>query len=295
MLMTMLLIGGTGQIGSAVVSRLATEPELDIQVLTPNPDKAKVPKGVTVKKGDVLDIAALRSMLAGVDTLFILNPVVADEQTRALLTLRLAKDAGVKGVVYFSMVNSDVFADTPHASAKFAAERMIERFEIPATILRPNCFFQNDAMVKQPLLEQGRYAMPVGNVGVAMVDTSDVAEVAALEMLERERAMAPQPLRRVEISGPETLTGPSIAAIWSDVLGRPVSYAGDDTEPLERQSARQMKPVMAFDTTLMFRGFQRDGMLPSPDAAQAIEKKIGRPLRTYRAFAEQMKKAWLNA
>jgi hypothetical protein len=141
----------------------------------------------------------------------------------------LAKDAGVKGVVYFSMVNSDVFADTPHASAKFAAEQMIERFDIPATILRPNCFFQNDAMVKGPLLEQGRYGMPIGAVGVAMVDTRDIAEVAALEMLGRERAPEPLPRSRVEISGPEILTGSSIAAIWSDVLGKPVTYAGDDT------------------------------------------------------------------
>jgi hypothetical protein len=115
----MLLIGGTGQIGSAVVSKLATERGIDLGVLTPNPDKAQAPANVTVVKGDVLDMASMRSALAGVGTLFLLNPVVADEHTRALLTLRLATDAGVKGVVYFSMANSDVFADTPHASAKF--------------------------------------------------------------------------------------------------------------------------------------------------------------------------------
>jgi uncharacterized protein YbjT (DUF2867 family) len=292
--MTMLLIGGTGQIGSAVVSKLATERDIDLRVLTPNPDKAQVPANVTVVKGDLLDMASMRSALAGVGTLFLLNPVVADEHTRALLTLRLAKDAGVKGVVYFSMVNSDVFADTPHASAKFAAEQMIERFDIPATILRPNCFFQNDAMVKGPLLEQGRYGMPIGAVGVAMVDTRDIAEVAALEMLGRERAPEPLPRSRVEISGPEILTGSSIAAIWSDVLGKPVTYAGDDTGPLEKQLAEHMSAAMAFDTTLMFRGFQRDGMLPSPHAVQAVEEKLGRPLRTYRAFAEELQAAWRN-
>ena len=64
--MTMLLIGGTGQIGSAVVSKLATERGIDLRVLTPNPDKAQAPANVTVVKGDVLDMASMRSAIAGV-------------------------------------------------------------------------------------------------------------------------------------------------------------------------------------------------------------------------------------
>ena len=150
--MTILMIGGTGQVGSQVLSRLA-ERTKDIRVLSTDPEKAKLPDGVTAVKGDVLDPESLRAAMGGIGTLFLLNPVVADELTRALLTLRIAADAGVKGIVYFSMVNADTFADTPHASAKYAAELMIEHFGLPATILRPNCFFQNDVMIKEPLLQ----------------------------------------------------------------------------------------------------------------------------------------------
>ena len=290
--MTILLIGGSGHVGSEVVSQLVEKGADDVRVLSPDPGKVHLPDGVSVVRGDVLDIAGMRAVLRDVDTLFVLNPVVADEHTRALLTLRLAQDAGVKGIVYFSMVNADTFADTPHASAKYAAELMIERFDLPATVLRPNCFFQNDAMVKDPLLDGGVYAMPVGTVGVAMVDTRDIAEVAALELIRRDEAGHPQPRTLIEVSGPETLTGPGISAIWAEVLGKPVTYAGDDTGPFEKQSAEHMPAAMAFDTALMFRGFQRDGMLPGPGAAEAVAAMLGRPLRTYRAFAAEMAAAW---
>ena len=56
-----------------------------------------------------------------------------------------------------------------------------------------------------------------------------------------------------------------------------------------------MPAAMAFDTALMFRGFQRDGMLPSPGAAEAVAAMLGRPLRTYRAFAEEMLAEWNGA
>ena len=184
------------------------------------PDKAHLPPGVRAVKGDVLDPETMRGALRGVDTLFILNPVVADELTRALLTLRLAKDAGLKGIVYFSMANADALVDVPHAAAKFAGERLIESLDLPATILRPNYFFQNDAMVKDAFLGNGLYAMPVGNVGAAMVDIRDIADVAALELLKRDSAADRLPRDLIDISGPEILTADSIASIWTDVLGK---------------------------------------------------------------------------
>ncbi|WP_428375307.1 SDR family oxidoreductase [Lichenicoccus sp.] len=151
--MTILAIGGTGQIGSLVVSRLA-EQGAEIVVLTKDPAKAQLPPGVRAVEGDVLDPGTMRAAPQGVDTLFILNPVVADELTRALLTLRLARDAALKGIVYFSMANADALVDVPHAAAKYAGERMIETLDLPATILRPNYFFQNDA-IKETLLGKG--------------------------------------------------------------------------------------------------------------------------------------------
>ena len=207
--------------------------------------------------------------LKGIDTVFVLNPFVADELTRALLTLRLAADAGVKGIVYFSMVNSDALVDVPHAAAKFAAERMIETLDLPATILRPNYFFQNDAMIKDALLK-GVYAMPIGSTGAAMVDIRDIAEVAALELIKRDRATERLPRDLIDISGPEILTADALTAIWTDVLGKPIAYAGDDLKAFEKQIGAHLPAEMAYDTTLMFDAWQKIGVQPMPGAVDRL-------------------------
>jgi hypothetical protein len=46
---------------------------------------------------------------------------------------------------------------------------------------------------------------------------------------------------------------------------------------------------MAYDVAGMFRGFQRDGMVAKPEAVDRVVKLLGRPLRTYRRYAEETK------
>ncbi|MBC8082202.1 MAG: NmrA/HSCARG family protein, partial [Hymenobacter sp.] len=118
------------------------------------------------------------------------------------------------------------------------------------------------------------------------------AEAAALFLLRRENAPDPLPGEVVELSGPEVLTGESVAAIWSEVLGRPVAYAGDDLAAFEQQSRAQMPGWLAYDTALMFRGFQRSGMLPGPGAVAELTRLLGHPPRSYRSFAEEMAAQW---
>ncbi len=291
--MTILAIGGTGQIGSRVVRKLADE-GADVVVMTQRPDTASVPDGVRTVKGDGLEPEAVRAALRGVDTIFILNPVASDELTRALTNLRLASDAGVKGIVYFSMVNADKLVDVPHAAAKFAAERMIETLGLPATILRPNFFFPN-GVVKELLMDKGIYSMPIGNKGGAIVDIGDIAEVAALELLRRERSDRPLPRDLIDISGPEVLTADQITAIWSDVLGKTVAYVGDDLTAFEQQVRAHAPPEMAYDLALMFDAWQKIGVMPMPGAADRLVAMLGRPLKTYRAFAEETAAQWRSA
>src|SRR5690606_17541939 len=116
---------------------------------------------------------------------------------------------------------------------KFAVERMIEQLGLNATILRPAYFIDNDVMITDAVTGHGVYPMPIGSKGLAMVDARDIGEIAAIELLRREQASAPLPLDRINLVGPDTLTSAEIAAIWTDVLGRPIAYAGDDTDRFE--------------------------------------------------------------
>jgi uncharacterized protein YbjT (DUF2867 family) len=289
--MTILVTGGTGTVGSHLLDVLARE-DVEVRALTRDAAKATLPAGVTPVQGDMLDVDATRAALKGVDTLFLLNAVTAEELTQTLLMLNLAREAGIERLVYFSVFHGEAFATVPHFAAKHTAELMIEQLDVPATILRPNCFMQNDAWFKDAVLEHGVYPFPIGSKGVSMVDARDVAEVAALTVLERERATEPLPHRIINVVGPEPLSGEGNAAIWSDLLGRPVRYAGDDTAPFERTMRGFGPSWAAMDLRLMLDRFVTDGMKASAADVEEMTELLDRPLRSYADFTRETLAAW---
>lgn len=285
--MTILVIGATGRVGRHVVDQLVAR-DAAVRVLTRDPAKAAFPDGVEVMQGDLLDIAALRAAFTGVSTLFLLNAVAGDEFTQAIITLNIAREAGVDRVVYLSVFGADEAVNVPHFAVKSGAERMLAAMGFGATILRPTYFIDNEVMVKDVILQHGVYPMPMGGKGVAMVDARDIAEVAAIELLRRERAPGKLPLETINVVGPDTLTGSDIAAIWSDVLDRPIAYGGDDPSGFEQTMATFMPAWMAYEMRLMAERYVAAGMVPEADDAERLTALLGRPLHSYRDAARAL-------
>ncbi|MEO6853975.1 MAG: NmrA/HSCARG family protein [Rhodoferax sp.] len=282
--MTILITGASGAIGHQVVQQLVDRGAA-VRALVRDPAKTKFPAGVEVVRGDLLDVESLRRAMAGVSTLFLLNGVVPDEFTQALVTLNLARDAGIDRIVYLSVIHSDKYLNVPHFAGKFGVERMLEQMGFGATILRPAYFMQNDLTVKDVVTGYGVYPMPIGSQGLAMIDTRDIAEIAAIELLRREQAPASLPLSRINLVGPDALTGTDVAGIWSQVLGRPINYGGDDTAGFEKNLLNFMPSWMAYDMRLMSERFLTEGMNPDAGDVERLTALLGRPLRSYREFA----------
>jgi uncharacterized protein YbjT (DUF2867 family) len=118
-----------------------------------------------------------------------------------------------------------------------------------------------------------------------MIDTRDIAEIAALELVRRAQAPGSLPLSRINLVGPDTLTGSDVAGIWSDVLGRPINYGGDDSAGFEQNLLNFMPNWMAYDMRLMSERFLTEGMTPDAGDVARLTSLLGRPLRSYRAFA----------
>lgn len=285
--MTILITGATGNVGRQVIQQLVQR-GAKVRALVRDPAKANFPAGVEVVPGDLLDVAALRSAFTGVSTLFLLNAVVPDEFTQALLTLNLAREAGVERVVYLSVIHSDRYLNVPHFAGKFGVERMLEEMGFAATILRPAYFMNNDLTIKDVVTGYGVYPMPIGSKGLAMIDARDIGEIAAIELLRREQASKPLPLERINLVGPDTLTGEDVAAIWSAVLDRPITYGGDDTAGFEKNLLNFMPPWMAYDMRLMSERFLTVGMVPESGDVKRLTTLLGRPLRSYREFATEI-------
>lgn len=285
--MTILVTGATGRVGRHLVKQLVQR-EAKVRVLTRDPAHTDFPATVEVLQGDLLDLAALRRAFSGVSTLFLLNAVTGDEFTQALITLNIARESGVERVVYLSVFGADSAVNVPHFAVKFGAERMLAAMGFGATVLRPTYFIDNEAMLKDVILQHGIYPMPLGGKGVAMVDTRDIAEVAALELIRRDQAPGRLPSETLNLVGPDILTGAGAAAIWSELLGRPIHYAGDDPRGFEQNMATAMPAWMAYEMRLMAERYVSDGMLPQPGDRERLVRMLGRPLHGYRDFARAL-------
>ncbi|WP_426286627.1 SDR family oxidoreductase [Luteibacter sp. E-22] len=285
--MTILVTGATGNVGRHVVEQLVKR-GADVRALVRDPSKADFPASVTVAKGDLLDVDSLRAAFSGVSTLFLLNAVTADEYTQALIALNVARESGIERIVYLSVIHSDIYVNVPHFAGKHGVERMIEDMGLHATILRPAYFINNDLSIKDVVTGYGIYPMPIGSKGLAMVDTRDVGEIAAIELLRREQAAEPLPLNRINVVGPDTLTGTDVAAIWTDVLGRPIAYPGEDMAGFEQNLRQYMPSWMAFDMRLMGERFVTEGMVPEAGDVERLVALLGRPLHSYRGFVEEV-------
>ncbi len=185
------------------------------------------------------------------------------------------------------MIHADKFTNVPHFTSKHTVERMIKSLDIPATILLPAYFMQNELMVQKTIENYSVYPTPIGSAGVSMIDARDIADIAVAELLRRDRA--PSALARVtlELVGPQALTGASVAKIWSSVMAREIAYGGDDVAAFEEQMASYGPAWLAYDMRLMMAGIQKFGMQAAEGTVERLQAIIGRPLRTYEDFVRE--------
>lgn len=284
--MSILVIGATGTVGSLVVQGLASQ-GAQVTAMVRKTGGLSLPAGVNGVVADLGNVASLRQAMSGVRTLFLLNALAADEVTQSLQALNVAREAGIQRIVYLSVIHADLYTDVPHFAGKHTVERMIESLDLPATILRPAYFMQNDIAI-QPVIEgYGVFPMPIGSKGCAMVDVRDIADIAVAELLRRDRAPEPLPRLTLEVAGNEVFTGATAAAVWAEALKRDIHYAGDDVQAFEAQLAQNTPGWLAYDLRLMMSRIQQLGQIPAAGATRKLEDLLGRPLRTYQDFVAE--------
>ncbi|MFN6964535.1 MAG: SDR family oxidoreductase [Pyrinomonadaceae bacterium] len=287
--MRILITGGTGTVGSALVSELLGS-EHELLVLTRSEQKAAaLPEGVTPVCGDLLDPATVRRVFDGVDSLFLLNATSPSECQEGLMAVNGARLAGVKRIVYASAMGLEGAAHIPHLGAKVAIETAVKESGISYTILRPNNFYQNDHWFKDALVEHGVYPQPFGNIGMSRVDVGDIAHAAALALTSTRGEG-----ETFNLVGPEVLTGESSAAAWSEALGREIVYGGDDLDAFEAATLEWLPAVLVFDYRLMFAHFQAHGVRASDRDLERQYELIGREPRRFADFARETASVWLS-
>jgi uncharacterized protein YbjT (DUF2867 family) len=111
--MKVLVTGAMGNVGSLVVAELLRR-GAEVRALIRKPDAdRKLSQSVEVAIGDLLDPVSIEEAMKGVDKLFLLNAVSADELTQALITFGLAKRLKLKHMTYLSVFKVEQFRDVP--------------------------------------------------------------------------------------------------------------------------------------------------------------------------------------
>lgn len=283
--MKVLVVGGTGTVGSEVVRELAGR-GVDVRVLTRDPSKARLPSGTQAVKGELLDPATIRSVFQGMDGVFLANSLGTTECHEGLMAVNGARLAGVRRIAYLSVHHVDRAPYLPHFGSKVAVEAAIRASGMAGAILRPNNFFQNDLWSKDALLQYGLYPQPIGGVGLSRVDVRDIADVAAAVLTGTGSE-----LDTIDVVGPAALTGAGTAEIWAKVLGKPIAYR-DDLDAWEQMSLQFMPPWLVFDLRLMYQFFQEKGLKGTPEDIARQTKLTGHAPRAFEDFATETARMW---
>lgn len=237
---TLLVTGASGHLGRLVLDIL-TAPNgpaakgTKIIATSRAPEKLKeyAQRGVDVRKGSFDDDAdALAKTFAGADRMLLIStdsfagPLSrAKQHTRALAA---AKKAGIKHVVYTSIVDAKTSPLTALAADHAATEVEIEKtFANGHTILRNNFYAELLLGSLPPALASGQLYSAAGDGTIAYVARADCARAAAHAL-----ASSFDGARVVDVTGPDALSHKDIAQIASELKNKPVAVVPVSVEQL---------------------------------------------------------------
>lgn len=280
--MRILVIGGTGKVGRPLVTTLL-ERGVDVRVLTRAPGPGKAPPEAEQVAGDMSRPESLPPAFEGVDRCYLLTPLAEDEIGLGSNAVEAARRAGVQRIVLQSVLRAAEAPEIPHFASKVRILDRIRESEIPWVVVSPSSFYQNDVVLRELILGPGIYANPIGSKGVNRVDVRDVAEVAASALLDEGTVS-----RDIPVVGPDSWTGPSIAAAYSEITGGRVRYSGDDLEAWSIAASGHLPRWLLRDLRTMFDYMQRNSLLPTDSQVAESRAALGHDPRPFLDFAREL-------
>jgi uncharacterized protein YbjT (DUF2867 family) len=268
-----LVTGATGNVGSELVRALAAAGEPVRALVRDDARRAALPAGVEAAVGDLNDPASLEPALDGVRGVHLLAGYAGLPDALARM-----RRAGVERVTLQSS-SAVPSGDTTNAVARYhiESEAAIRASGLGWTFLQPNGFMSNALEWAEPLRHGDVVKAPFAGVRTAQIDPFDIAAVAA-------RALTTGELdgRSLRLSGPESLLAADRVAILGSVLGRDLRVEPQSDEDTRAEMTARM-PAEYVDA---FFAFFVDGTLDESVVLPTVEEVLGRPPRTFRAWAE---------
>ena len=211
-----LVSSATGTIGTALVQRLR-ELGATFTTMSSKPS-ARSPQAHVV--GDFDDRGSLERAFAGVDTLFLLLPLVPNKLALADNAIAAARAAGVMHIVRSSGAGADASSPVSLARLQGSIDAKIAASGIAHTLLRPSGFMQNWVTFSAGQVKAGTVYAPHGSGAQSVIDVRDIADVAAAILMHP----AAHAGKAYTLTGAQALTDAQMLATISAATGRKVTY-----------------------------------------------------------------------
>ena len=224
--MTTLITGATGQLGTLVVKHLLDRlPASEIAVSVRTPAKAEniAALGVDVRHGDFDDLALMTTAFKGIETALIIS-AEADNATRIAqhrTAVDAAKAAGVRHLVYTSIIDPRADADFTYSAIHLDTENYIKESGQNYTFLR-NSFYADLLLAGVPhALETGAYGAPAGDAKITYIPRNDLAEAAAVVLANPQNHIN----ATYDLTGAKAVTHTEIASYIAKATGKDITFA----------------------------------------------------------------------
>jgi NAD(P)H dehydrogenase (quinone) len=235
---------------------------------------------------ELTDRPALEKALAGVQSVFVVTghtPGMVEQQNNVL---DAALKAGAQYLVRVGGGRAVAKADSESVVGRghAAIEERLKASGIKWVILRPGLFMQNVLGQAAAIKTDSKMVLPFAkDLPVALIDVRDTGAVGARILIDP----APHTGKTYEFTGKLTTCG-AFAEVFSQVLGRPITYVGITPEQAEQgMKSRGMPDWLVAHLVTIAKVGVAGGF--STENTKLIEDLVGRAPITTKQFVEDFK------
>lgn len=276
-----LLLGGTGQVGTYLTERLHRD-GVPYRAVVRSEDAAQRirERGGIPVLADVARPDTVAEHLDGVSKLFLLTPGAPDQLAVQNRLVDMAGRHGVANVVKLSVYTAEEQSPCSLSRWHWHNDEYLKTSGLNWTILYPHTFMQNQPLqFGASIRQQDTMTAAVGpDKTISMVDVRDVADVAA-------RVLATDGHDGMEylITGPEAVSYSDCARRLSTALGRTITYNEVTAHAAYAMLTSAGVPDWLADALVALHTMYDTGDLnPITDV---VETLAGHPARTFDDYA----------
>jgi NAD(P)H dehydrogenase (quinone) len=283
--MSIIITGASGQLGRLTAELVLDRvPAAKVILTTRRPEELSdlAERRATIRPADFDRPETLAEAFAGGERLLLISAdVVGRRVHQHRAAIEAAREAGVRHVAYTSYLNPVAENPAVIAPDHRETEKALRESGLAWTALRNTFYAEYQVPAGAQAIATGRLVHNNGDGRIAYVSREDCAAAAAAVLTSEAEGHED---KAYDITGPEALDQDGVAALLSEISGRPVEAVAVDDEAFIQGLTASGMPEPAARAFASYGRAIREGYLN--EVSGAVENLTGRPPRSLREVFE---------